>query len=187
MSEQTPDSPLEERLADPAVWVQPPLALEEQIVRAIAAEKTGARRSRRFLATVLTSAAVLVLVVGIAVGVNALRTDDTVTYAATLNGTELAPQASGSVTLTKTTSGWKIQLHADGLPRRANGSYYEAWLKTDAGNLVPVGTFNSFEKVTLWSGVSPETHPTFTVTRQVDNGDPKSTGEVVLKGVADEQ
>ena len=68
-----------------------------------------------------------------------------------------------------------------------DGTFYEAWLKSADGQLVPVGTFNSFEDVTLWSGVSPQTHPTLTVTRQVDNGDPKSTGEVVLKGVTVKQ
>jgi len=178
------EAALAARLADPAVWMEPPASLQEQIVDAIAAEQTRVRRSRSLLATVLASAAVLVLVVGLVVGVNAIKQNDTITYAAQLSGTELAPSAHGSVTLTKTTSGWKIKLHADGLPRRADGSYYEAWLKNADGILVPVGTFNSFEDVTLWAGVSPQTHPTFTVTRQLANGDPKSTGEVVLKGVA---
>ena len=104
-------------------------------------------------------------------------------YAASLSGTRLAPSASGSVTLTKTVSGWKIQLHATGLPRRDNGAYYEAWVKDSTGALVPVGTFNQPDDVTLWAGVPPASHPTFTVTRQLANGDPASTGQVVLLGV----
>ncbi|MFL6023905.1 MAG: anti-sigma factor [Marmoricola sp.] len=177
------DPALAARLADPAVWAEPPASLQEQIVAAIAAEQSAVRRPRSLLATVLASAAVLILVLGIVVGVSAMHKNDALTYAATLTGTELAPSADGSVTLTKTTSGWRIRLHADGLPRRSDGAYYEAWLKDADGVLVPVGTFNSFEDVTLWSGVSPQTHPTFTVTRQLADGDPKSSGEVVLKGV----
>ncbi|MFL6174722.1 MAG: anti-sigma factor [Marmoricola sp.] len=181
------DPALAARLADPAVWAEPPASLQEQIVAAIAAEKESVRRPRSLWATVLAGAAVLILVLGIVVGVSAMHKNDALTYAASLNGTELAPSATGSVTLTKTTSGWKIRLHADGLPRRADGAYYEAWLKDATGALVPVGTFNSFEDVTLWSGVSPQDHPTFTVTRQLANGDPKSSGEVVLKGVTAKQ
>jgi len=181
------DAVLAARLDDPAVWVEPPASLQEDIVAAIAAEQKAVRRRRPILATLVASAAALILAIGIAVGVSAITADNTLTYAATLTGTELAPKASGSVTLTKTTSGWKIRLHAEGLPRRADGTFYEAWLKSADGQLVPVGTFNSFEDVTLWSGVSPQTHPTLTVTRQVDNGDPKSTGEVVLKGVTVKQ
>ena len=71
-----------------------------------------------------------------------------------------------------------------GLPRRDNGAYYEAWVKDSTGALVPVGTFNQPDDVTLWAGVPPASHPTFTVTRQLANGDPASTGQVVLLGTA---
>jgi hypothetical protein len=106
-----------------------------------------------------------------------------VEYAASINGTKLAPDASGQVTLTKTPSGWKIHLHAKGLPRRDGGAYYEAWLKNSAGVLVPVGTFNQLDDVTLWAGVAPSSYPTLTVTRQLVDDGPTSSGKVVLIGV----
>ena len=53
-------------------------------------------------------------------------------------------------------SGWRIELSAAGLPRLANGRYYQAWLKNAAGVLVPVGTFNDARQVTLWAGVPPD-------------------------------
>ena len=59
-------------------------------------------------------------------------------FAMVVSGTALAPQASGSATLTKTGSGWRIELSAAGLPHEG-GRYYEAWLKSPAGVLVPVG------------------------------------------------
>ena len=72
-------------------------------------------------------------------------------FAMVIHGTPLAPDAHGNATLTKTASGWRIELSATGLPHLQNGRYYQAWLKNAAGILVPVGTFNDGRKVTLWS------------------------------------
>jgi hypothetical protein len=170
-------------LAEPAVWVEPPADLQERVVAAVADSGTT-RRSRVLRYAFAGTAAAAVLAVGLAVGLHATHESRPVEYAASLSGTGLAPKAAGAVTLTKTVSGWKIHLHATGLPRRDNGAYYEAWLKDSAGVLVPVGTFNQADDVTLWAGVPPTSHPTFTVTRQLANGDPASTGQVVLVGAA---
>ena len=89
---------------------------------------------------------------------------------------------SGNATLTKTESGWRITLSATGLPHLANGRYYQAWLKNAAGILVPIGTFNDARKVTLWSGVPVTKFRSLSVTQQVANGDPRSTGRRVLTG-----
>jgi hypothetical protein len=172
---------LDKALSDKAVWVEPPADLQEQIVSAIA-DARGPRRSRPVWYAILGTAAALLLAAGVVIGINVIRDDEPIQYAASLTGTELAPSASGEVTLTKTASGWKVHLHATGLPRRDNGEYYEAWLKSSAGVLVPVGTFNEFGDVTLWSGVPPTSHPTFTVTRQLANGNPASSRQVVLSG-----
>lgn len=172
---------LRDVLADPAVWVEPQADLQERIVAAIADTGTH-RRSRSIRYAILGSAAAVVLAVGLAIGLNTGHESRPVEYAASLSGTELAPSASGEVTLTKTASGWRIHLHATGLPRRDNGAFYEAWLKNSAGALVPVGTFNQSDDVTLWAGVPPSSHPTFSVTRQLANGDQASTGQVVLIG-----
>jgi hypothetical protein len=170
-------------LSDPAAWIEPPADLQERVVAAVADGGTP-RRSRAVRYAVVGVAATAVLAGGVAVGLHVTQGSRSVEYAAALGGTGLAPKASGSVTLTKTVSGWRIHLHATGLPRRDNGGYYEAWVKDGTGALVPVGTFNQPDDVTLWAGVPPTTHPTFTVTRQLANGDPASTGQVVLLGTA---
>ena len=168
-------------LAHPAAWIEPDEDLEERVVAAIA--DTGSRpRSRTIRYALVGSAAAVLLAVGLTIGLTAHHQNPPLQYAASLSGTQLAPDATGDVTLTKTDGGWKIQLHATGLPRRDNGAYYEAWLKSDTGVLVPVGTFNEPLDVVLWAGVPPTSHPTFTVTRQLANGDPASTGQVVLVG-----
>ena len=86
--------------------------------------------------------------------------------------------------MTKTTSGWRIELHATGLPRRQGRLFYQAWLRNRAGVLVPIGTFNESRKVTLWAGVSPKDYPLLTVTAQDVNDKPGAPGPVVLVGAA---
>lgn len=184
-------------IAEPAVWVEPSPSLEDRIVDAITAgrpdstqqalvvgelrEPRRPRPSRRLRYAILGAAAAILA----AIGGTVLATNHSnrpTEFAASLGATALMPDASGRVTLTQTASGWRIHLHASGLPRLDDGRYYEAWLKNTAGTLVPIGTFNEGTDVTLWAGVPPSSFPTLTVTRQVANGDPKSSGQVVLVG-----
>jgi hypothetical protein len=195
-------------LADPAVWAEPDPALQERVVEAIstsaaaparpvpdparaappAARDRAARHRRRHMRRVrhvlLGVAAAVVLAAGIGVGISVFggTTAHPLEYTAALTGTELAPGATGQVSLTQTTGGWRISLQATGLPRLDNGQYYEAWLKNPAGMLVPVGTFNQPTDITLWSGVPPSSYPVLTVTRQQANGNPASSGQPVLTG-----
>ena len=106
----------------------------------------------------------------------------TTRFHAALGPTPSAPSASGEATLVKTSSGWRIELDAAGLPRLDGGRFYEAWLRDPNGVLVPVGTFNESRKVTLWAGVPPTDYPTLTVTRERADGDQSSSGDRVLVG-----
>jgi anti-sigma-K factor RskA len=99
-----------------------------------------------------------------------------------LGPTALVPDAGGDATLTKTSSGWRIRLRAQGLPRLDRGRFYEAWLRSKRGALVPIGTFNEGTNVTLWAGVSPKTFSGVTVTRERADGNQASSGEKVLVG-----
>ena len=126
-----------------------------------------------------TAAATVVVAVAVGLGVFGSSTSGK-RFHASLAATGLAPGASGDATLTKTSSGWRIQLDATGLPRLDNGRFYEAWLKNPAGVLVPVGTFNEGRRVTLWAGVSPETFTALSVTREEADGNQASSGRKVL-------
>jgi hypothetical protein len=122
-------------------------------------------------------------VVAVAVGVAVFRSGTSgERFRAALAATDLAPGASGEATLTKTASGWRIELDATELPHLAGGRFYEAWLRNAAGVLVPVGTFNDGRNVTLWAGVSPKDFPTLTVTREQASGVQPSSAETVLVG-----
>ena len=103
-------------------------------------------------------------------------------FQAALGPTALVPTARGEATLTRTTSGWRIQLDATGLPRLSGDRYYEAWLRSSDGGLVPIGTFNDGRNVTLWAGVSPASYKVLTVTRERADGNQASSGQKVLVG-----
>jgi hypothetical protein len=144
--------------------------------------KRGARRAygtRRIVAIGAVATVAVAAVVGLSVfrsGSSSLR------FKAALAATELAPGAKGQATLTKTSSGWRVELDASGLPRLDGGRFYEAWLRNRAGVLVPVGTFNEGYRVTLWAGVPPTAFTTLTVTREQADGNQGSSGEKVLVG-----
>ena len=178
---------LRELLADPALWIQPDPSLEDRIVGAIASarsvEPTVLHRRHWVRNTLLGVAAALVLVVGV---VSGLRQSSSapVTFAAELHGTPLAASASASATLTKTVSGWQVTFRGAGLPRRAGGLFYQAWLTNSAGVSVPIGTFNEPADVTLWAGVPPTDFPVLQVSRgQVGVAQGVPT-QVVLVGTA---
>lgn len=143
------------------------------------------RRARMPLRPVLvaaTAAAALAVAAGLGVFTSGNSAER---FRAALAPTGLVPEARGEATLTRTSSGWRIDLGATGLPRLAGGQFYEAWLRNGAGVLVPVGTFNEGRKVTLWAGVSPKDFPALTITREQADGDQTSSGEKVLVGTVD--
>jgi hypothetical protein len=199
-------------LGEPSLWVEPSQDLEQRVIDAVNAAVPstssatssastpstapagaapvsevagiagGRRLPRRWVrTTVFAAAAAVLLAVGLATVITTQR-DRPVEFAAALQGTELAPAATGSVTMTQTTSGWRIHITATGLPRLDGGRYYQGWLKDAAGNLVPIGTFNEGKDVTLWAGVPPSDYPTITITRQAAGAGPASSGQKVLVG-----
>ena len=150
----------------------------------IEAQRRGRRGEapRRLLVIGASATAVL----AVAIGLSVFRSDRSPEqFRAALAPTALLPDARGDATLTKTSSGWRIELDATGLPRLENGRYYQAWLRNTAGVLVPIGTFNEGRKVTLWAGVPPTDFTTLSVTREQADGDQSSSGEKVLVGTVD--
>jgi hypothetical protein len=194
-------------LEAPAAWEEPDAGLEDRVVAAIAEEVARApaasapasgpaaasvsakpararwrlRRPVFALGGLATAAAAIAVALVIALSAGSTQP---LQFAMVVNGTSLAPAAHGTGTLTKTQSGWRIELSATGLPHLANGRYYQAWLKNPAGILVPVGTFNDAQKVTLWSGAPVTQFRAFSVTVQQANGNPASSGKRVLVGTA---
>jgi hypothetical protein len=159
-------------MRDAAATVEAPPVLRARVA--------APRRPRRRPALIGAFAAAALLA---AVGAGVLSSgSSTENFHVALSPTRLLPDARGDATLTKTSSGWRIRLRAQGLPRLDGGRFYEAWLRNERGVLVPVGTFNAGSNVTLWAGVSPKTFETLTVTRERDDDNQSSSGEKVLVG-----
>jgi anti-sigma-K factor RskA len=141
------------------------------------------RAPRRFRALVPAGALAVTAVIALIAVIGPATTSEQ--FAAALAPTGVVPGAGGNATLTKTTSGWRIEVDATGLPRLDNGRFYEAWLKNRSSVLVPIGTFNEGTNVTLWAGVSPKEFTTLTITRERADGNQASSGERVLVGPVD--
>jgi anti-sigma-K factor RskA len=148
--------------------------------------RRGSRAPRRVVLGVAATAATAAVAIVVLLGAFG-SSSGTGRFRAALGPTPFAPGASGEATLVKTSSGWRIELDARGLPRLDGGRFYEAWLRNAAGVLVPVGTFNESRKVTLWAGVPPTDFQTFSVTRERADGDQASSGERVLIGTVTER
>jgi hypothetical protein len=121
-------------------------------------------------------------VLAVAIGLSVFRSDTSPEqFRAALAPTALLPDARGDARLTKTSSGWRIELDATGLPRLENGRYYQAWLRNTAGILVPIGTFNEGRTVTSGPPCRrltsrPQRHA------RADRGDQAWSGEKALVG-----
>ena len=151
-------SELANRLAEQerAVTLTRTASAEVEAPPALRARIQAQRRPRRMpvsrrLGAVGAAAAVAVVVV---IGLAVFRSSSSETrFQAALAATSLAPGAKGDVTLTKTSSGWRIELDATGLPRLDHGRFYEAWLRSASGVEEPIGTFKEGPNVTMWAGV----------------------------------
>jgi hypothetical protein len=183
---------LRDLLADPAAWAGPPAGLLDQILGGIDGQRAsragagrasaGRDRRRRIQArrTVRAGAAALLAAAAVVIGIVVTRGPATVDVA--LAGTRLAPGASATARLHAAPSGLAIELDVSRLPPAPPGYYYQAWMKGPQG-LVTIGTFHMRGgpgTVELWSAVSLAGYPTITVTREPEDGNPASSGQVVL-------
>lgn len=187
-------------LASPDLWSEPPGGLLDQITASIGRERTVlagppraaltrsaasvARKDGRRRARMRRSAgaAVAALLAAAAVVIGIVVTRGPATTDVALAGTRLAPAASAVAKLHATPSGLAIELDVSGLPPSPPGSYYQAWMKGPHG-LVTIGTFHMRGgpgTVELWSAVTLAGYPTITVTREPEDGNPASSGQVVL-------
>ena len=182
-------------LGAPEMWAEPPEGLDDRIVTDIESEAAPfesvappapSSSRRHWPSAVIGAAAAILLVFAAVVGFSVLDgDDDNEVLAMDLTPTGAVPDVSGSVEMEQTDSGVRIALTASGLPRRVDGNYYEAWLLTADGELVPVGTFHDGLDVVLWGGVPMVEVEAFSITQEgvdsVDESGPSSSGSVVLK------
>jgi hypothetical protein len=155
---------------------------EPPTVAAAVPQAAPARPRRNWLGPVLAVAAAVVLVVALGVALASRGGSDGESFA--LAATDVFPGAGGDATVEHTGSGLSISLSVEGLPPAEPGTFYQAWMRGDAGS-VPIGTFHARQadgRIELWSGVDVADYPTMTVTIQQEGAGPESSGVVVLRG-----
>ena len=181
-------------LAEPAVWEEPSIDLPDRIVAAVRAtpqigapevtpvrDLSATREKRRSMWASRGVAAAIGLAAGIVLAVSVASlgggSDDGDELA--LVATDLAADASGSATVAERAAGFEIVLDIDGLDRAPAGFFYQGWVKGPKG-LVTIGTFHTGGHVVLWSGVDLADYDTLTITLEPEDGDPASSGQLLL-------
>ena len=141
----------------------------------------GGRRRTHIRRTVRAGAAALLAAAAVVIALVVTRGPATTDVV--LAGTRLAPGASATAKMHATPSGLAVELDVSGLPPSPRGYYYQAWMKGPRG-LVTIGTFHMrggpAGTIELWSAVSLADYPVITVTREPEDGNPASSGQVVL-------
>ncbi len=132
----------------------------------------------------LPAAAALLVVALLSFGV--LRTVTGSSDGLALTATSAAPQAGGELQGEQIGDNLKVELDAWGLPEPEDGEYYEMWYAKANGGRISCGTFTTqpdgSATVSMSAPVSAVSYPEIEITREPDDGDPGSSGKVVLKG-----
>lgn len=165
-------------LMDPAIWEVPPPELEGQVIALITRNQPrntpGTRRLERWVRP-LAAAAVVVVAVGL-YGVFRTPSPD---WEVAMPGTELAAQATSTVSGWNTDSGTRMLVAVEGLDPAPAGYVYELWLSQGPLH-ISAGTFAAGGEIELWSGVSRADFPRLWVTLEPLDEDESPSAHTVL-------
>ena len=123
---------LADLLADPSTWAEPSFELEDAVVRAVAsaqrvesAPRQVSLKRERALAPrwrwriALSAAAAIVVIAGTILATQRAASPG---FGAALAATSLAPDARATANITRNNGGFRVALHASGLPSRPPGA-----------------------------------------------------------------
>ena len=160
----------------------PPPELKDWVL-ARARSEPRHRTAGRWKLWLPAAAALLVVAV---LGFGILRTVPDSSDGLALTATSAAPQAGGELRGEQIGDNLKVELEAWGLPEPRGGEYYEMWYAKKGGGRISCGTFTvqpeGSTTVSMSAPASAVAYPEIEITLEPDDGDPGSSGEVVLKG-----
>jgi anti-sigma-K factor RskA len=130
--------------------------------------------------------AAAVLLVAAVLGFGLLRTVSGPSDGLALSATSAAPQAGGELRGEQVGQNLKVELEAWGLPEPHGGEHYEMWYARAGGGRISCGTFyaqaDGHTTVNMSAPASAVAYPEVEITLEPDDGNPGSSGRVVLKG-----
>ena len=160
----------------------PPPELKDWVLARVRSERRHASGGRWRIW--LPVAAALVVVALLSFGV--LRSVTGPSDGLALTATSAAPQSGGELRGEQVGDNLKVELDAWGLPEPEDGGYYEMWYAKANGGRISCGTFtvqpDGSATVSMSAPVSAVSYPEIEITQEPDDGDPGSSGKVVLKG-----
>jgi anti-sigma-K factor RskA len=160
----------------------PPPELKEWVLARARSERGHTTRGR-WRIWVPVAAALLVVTL---LSFGAIRTLTGPSDGLALAATSAAPQAGGELQGEQVGDNLKVELDAWGLPKPKKGGYYEMWYAEADGGRISCGTFtvqpDGSATVSMSAPVSSVAYPEVEVTQEPDDGNPGSSGKVVLKG-----
>ena len=160
----------------------PPPELKDWVLARVGSERRRASGSRWRIW--LPVAAALLVIAFLSFGV--IRAVTGPSDALALTATSAAPQAGGELRGEQIGDNLKVELDAWGLPKPGHGGYYEMWYAKPDGGRISCGTFtvqpDGSATVSMSAPVSSVAYPEVEITQVPDNGDPGSSGKVVLEG-----
>jgi len=131
-------------------------------------------------------AAAAVLLVAAVLGFGLLRTVSGPSDGLALAATSAVPQAGGELRGEQVGDNLRVELEAWGLPEPRGGEYYEMWYAREDGERISCGTFQAQTEghttVSMSAPASAVAYPEVEITLEPDDGDPGSSGKVVLEG-----
>lgn len=161
---------------------RPPPELKEWVVARARNEPRQRTAGRRRPWPAAVAALLVVAVLGFAL----LRTVSEPSDGLALTATSAAPQAGGELRGERVGDNLRIELKAWGLPEPTGGEYYEMWYAREGGGRISCGTFSprpsGRSTVSMSAPASAVAYPEVEITLEPDDGNPGSSGNVVLKG-----
>jgi Anti-sigma-K factor rskA, C-terminal/Putative zinc-finger len=165
-----------------AAVASPPPELKDWVLARARSEARRHPADRRW-SWLLAAAALLVVAL---LGFGVLRTVTGPSDGLALAATGAAPQAGGELRGEQVGDNLKVELEAWGLPEPGKGGYYEMWYARKGGGRISCGTFSATPDgratVSMSAPVSAVDYPEIEITQEPADGDPASSGKVVLKG-----
>ncbi len=162
-----------------------PAELKGQLLAQVRGE-TPAPHSRGGWWLWASAAAALLVIAVLGVGLlQAIGGDPS--SAVPLRATALAPEeAGGEVRVEEVGQNLQVELEVWGMPKLKEDEYYEMWYYAKDGGRISCGTFRAGAEghttVNLTAPATARDYPEIEITRELDDGDPGSSGEEVLEG-----